>query len=90
MLRSFVFWRGTETEMSDKSGDILLCAVRAAREAQGVTQQQLADAAGCSLRSVSEWLNGRNPNISAASVSAMLEVLGLEIVRIHDSSAKSG
>ena len=51
--------------------------VRSAAADQGVTQQQLADAAGLSVQSVNAWLNGRNPNLSTAAAEAIMKRLGL-------------
>jgi len=53
--------------------------VRSAAADQGVTQQQLADAAGLSVQSINAWLNGRNPNLSTAAAEAIMTRLGLYI-----------
>lgn len=56
-------------------------AVRAARKAQGLRQEQLAAAAGVGLRFVVELEAGK-PTIQLAKTIAVLQALGMDLALI--------
>lgn len=53
--------------------------IRDTAKEQGVTQAQLAEAGKVSRQTINAWFAGRN-QINAASVEAMLNLLGIELV----------
>lgn len=56
----------------------LRATIAAAREAQGVSINELAAAAGCTREALSRYLNGR-ADMGVSKVEAVLARLGLEV-----------
>ena len=64
-------------------------AVRRARRARGITQAQLAAAAGLSRNTLNRLENGLFPDLGVKKVQSILEKLGMEVT-FRPAKAKSG
>jgi len=62
--------------------------IRAAREAKGMDQAQLAEAVGAARETVSRWETGVLP-ISQRSLIAVRSVLGMDTVRSQGKRRKA-
>ena len=67
-------WPITSAPVTSLAGDFL----RATRERQGVSQDELARRVGSHQPQVSAWETGRKP-IQVEQLAALLEALGLEL-----------
>lgn len=67
-------WPITSAPVTSFAGDFL----RATRERQGVSQDELARRVGSHQPQVSAWETGRKP-IQVEQLAALLEALGLEL-----------
>jgi y4mF family transcriptional regulator len=64
--------------MRVKSSADLAAAVRDARKSLGITQQELADLSGVSVRAISHLESG-DSSVTFAKLMAVLSVLGLSL-----------
>ncbi len=77
-------WPITSAPVTSLAGDFL----RATRERQGVSQDELARRVGSHQPQVSAWETGKKP-IQVEQLAALLEALGLEL-RLGAEPGRSG
>jgi transcriptional regulator with XRE-family HTH domain len=78
-VKTHILWRGYNTMTRDTTiGD----RIRVLREFRDVTQEQLADRAGCSVDTIRKLEQGRRQSASLATLRALARALDVELERL--------